>query len=355
MTNLDDKKLIEKLDKSNMLKLLEEFPGQCEQAKSIGVSASIPESYKAKYSNIVFLGLGGSAIGADLIKDYLAADIKVPIYVNRTYTVPAFVGKDTLVFASSYSGNTEETLSGYAEVKKRGAKVIAVTSGGKLKELAEKNNDSVISIPSGYPPRCALGFSFIPPLVTLGKLGLINGREKDIDKAIALLKELKEKSLGDSVDESKNIAKKIAKAIFGKFPVVYASNRLGVVVTRWKGQIAENAKQLSSGHVYPEMNHNEIVGWVHPRSILTQSVAIQIRDDGDHKRVIRRMDICEEILKKEKFETLIVRSQGEDFLSKIMSLIYTGDFVSFYLTLLNGIDPTPVDRITYLKKELGKV
>jgi glucose/mannose-6-phosphate isomerase len=299
--------------------------------------------------------MGGSAIGADLIKDYLRDEIKVTIYVNRDYTIPDFVGRDSLVFACSYSGNTEETLSAYSRAKKNGAKVIAVTSGGKLEKLARKNRDLVVSIPQGYPPRCALGYSFIPPLLLLGKLRLIKNKESDIDEMIALVEKIRKTSVGADIPDNKNLAKRIAKKVFSRFPVVYASDRLGVVVTRWKGQFAENAKSLSSGHMYSEMNHNEIVGWHNPKDLLRRFLIIQLRDGKDHPRIIKRMDITKKILKKQGFEVMEIESRGGGLLSRMLSLMYIGDFVSFYLAVLNHVDPTPVKRITYLKKELAKV
>lgn len=355
MINLDDEKVLEKVDRENMLKLLLDFPAQCREAQTLGPSLSIPERYSRSYSSIVFLGLGGSAIGADIIKDYLLDRCRLPVYVNRDYEIPAFVGTDTLIFACSYSGNTEETLNAYGKAREKDAPTVVITSGGKLKELAEKNKDILISIPAGLPPRCALGYSFIPSLISLSKLHIISGAGSQIDEACGLLSEMGISSLWPGAGSDKNIAKKIAKKIFSRFPVIYASSRLAAVVTRWKGQLAENSKTLSSGHVYPEMNHNEIVGWDYPKEVLKKFTIIQLRDGNDHARVKRRMDITSEILKKEGFDIIDIESRGKGFLSRMLSLVYTGDFVSYYLAVLNGVDPTPVDRVTYLKKKLAKV
>lgn len=352
--NLDDLKEISKIDKGNMLELLISFPKQCENALFIGEHSRPAPSYKRNYPHIVFIGLGGSAIGADIVKGYLIEEIGVPIFVNRNYTVPAFVNKDSLIFAISYSGNTEETLRAYGEAKKRSANIIAVTSGGKLKELALKNNDMLILIPKGYPPRCALGYSFIPVLALLSKLGLIKNKKDKLKKTVRFLDSLQKEALSPAAKGSSNIAKLVAKKIYKRFPVIYASARMEPIVTRWRGQFAENSKTLSSGHLFPEMNHNEIVGWVNPTASLKGFTAVMLKDKDDFPRNKKRMDITASILRKAGFNVLEIESLGKSFLERMLSLVYIGDFASFYLAILNKVDPTPVDRIMYLKKQLAK-
>lgn len=351
--DLNNIKHIAMLDKENMLDLLVSFPKQCEDALFIAEHTKMKKAYKIGYSNIVFTGLGGSAIGADIIRNYVSGEAKVPIFVNRDYTLPAFVSRDSLVFAVSYSGNTEETLAAYSAAKKKAAKVVVITSGGKLKERALKNGDLLITIPKGYPPRCALGYSFIPAAVALYKLGLIKKKKDEINASLKLLSHLQKNKLAPHVNE-KNIAKETAKKIYKRFPVIYASNVLDSVATRWRGQFAENSKMLASSHVFPEMNHNEIVGWTHPRFLLLEFTAVILKDKGDHPRIKKRMAITKAILKKEKFNILEIESSGRTLLERMLSLIYIGDFASFYLSILNRTDPTPVKRIMYLKGQLGK-
>ena len=250
---------IEKLDKANMLDLLISFPVQIKDALSIARKVSISKFYKRHYENLVFTGLGGSAIGADVIKGYVLDQIDIPIVVNRTYTLPKFAGKTSLLFCISYSGNTEETLAAYKEGKRRKISTIVITSGGKLKNLALKNKDLVITIPAGYPPRCALGYSFVPALVTLGKLGLIKRNEKEIEKVSKFLSSLERNKLNPKISGKKNISKEIAKKINKRFPIFYADSKLESLATRWRGQVSENSKTLASTHLFPEMNHNEIV------------------------------------------------------------------------------------------------
>jgi len=352
---LDDSKKIKDLDRSNMISLLLGFNEQCRLAKDIGINFNLKGISSEGIRNIVFTGLGGSAIGADLIRSYTADEIKVPVIVNRNYTLPNFIDRNTLLFASSYSGDTEETLSAYEKAKEKKAKIIAISSNGTLERLTEKDGVPFIKIPKGFPPRCALGYSFIPPLFVLCKLGFIGNKEKEIDEMVDVLSRFK-KELGPENPIDANIAKRTAVALHRKYPIIYgADDYINVAITRLRGELAENSKHLASSHVFPEMNHNEIVGWDFPAELIGEFVVIFLRDSGEHKRVSRRIDITKDILSKKGIKVVEIFSKGEGLLSRIISLIYIGDMVSFYLAILNGVDPTPVDRVTYLKKELAKV
>ncbi|MBI4972664.1 MAG: bifunctional phosphoglucose/phosphomannose isomerase [Candidatus Omnitrophica bacterium] len=345
---------IKKIDKSNMLSLLMDFPQQCRYAVQIAEKAEI-SCEKKDFAKIVFAGLGGSAIGADLVRSYLYFESKLPIAVIREYDLPGYVDRATLVFISSYSGNTEETLSAYKFAKEKAATIIAISSGGTLKEYAQNDNITFIEIPKGLPPRSALGYLSITPLIVLSRLGLIKDVRPEINQTIEVLEDLKNKSLNAHIAQKDNIAKYLASKIWNKFTVFYsASVHFDVVATRFRGQLAENSKALASSHVFPEMNHNEIVGWQNPKKLFKHFVVLMLRDKGMHPRVIKRMDTTREILKEEGVNVLEIYARGENLLSRIFSLIYIGDFVSFYLAILYGIDPTPVERVTYLKNELAK-
>ncbi len=351
---MNDFKKIKELDKSNMLALLLGLDGQCREAKDIGAGFDAAEISGDGVRNIVFTGLGGSAIGADMIRSYTAGEIKIPIIVNRNYTLPNFVDKNTLLFVSSYSGNTEETLSAYEEGKKKKARIVAISSDGTLEKMTKEDGVPFIKIPAGIPPRCALGYAFIPLLLILCKLRFIKDKQKHIDEAADVLGNLKSELAPENPADS-NLAKRIALTLQRRYPIIYGANeRVDVVTTRWRGQLAENSKQLSSHHVFPEMNHNEIVGWDFPAELMDKFVVIFLRDKEDHKRVARRMDITKDILSKKGIKIIEVSSKGKGLLSRMMSLIYIGDMASFYLAILNSVDPTPVDRVTYLKKELAK-
>jgi glucose/mannose-6-phosphate isomerase len=345
---------LKKFDKSNMLGLLLDFPEQCRAAQQVAKGARILFE-RRDFKRIVFSGLGGSAIGADLVRSYLYFESKVPIQVLREYELPAYVDSSTLVFVTSYSGNTEETLSAYIEAKNKGATLVVISSGGRLKEYAQRDNITFIEIPKGLPPRCALGYLSIIPLCLLAKLGLIKDVQQSINQMISVLEGLKEKSINPRVTQRGNIAKTVAAKLFNKFAIIYsASVHFDVCATRLRGQLNENSKALASSHVFPEMNHNEIVGWQNPKRLFKDLVILMLRDKSMHPRVAKRMEITKDILKKEGIEIIEVWSQGADLLSRIFSLIYIGDFISYYLAILYRIDPTPVERVTYLKDQLAK-
>ena len=355
MDQLDNFKKIEKYDESSMLELIESFPEQCQDAQRLGDEFELPQRFKSSYKNIVCAGLGGSAIGSDLVRSYIADEALIPVFVNRNYTLPNFVSRDTLVIASSYSGNTEEILSAYSDARSRGSQISVITSGGKLEKIANQDDVPCLVVPASFPPRCALGYSFFPLLLILSKIGIVKDQEAFIDDAIHNLRKLKDSRIGYKVPERDNLAKRIAGEIFGKLPVIYAGHdHIDAVVTRWRGQLAENSKTLSSGHLFPEMNHNEIVGWENPKRTLKECVAIILRDSADHPRVSRRMEITGRTLKDSRVKVLEVSSVGKELLARMLSLVYIGDFVSFYLAILNGIDPTPVEKITAIKRELAK-
>ncbi|MFA4981001.1 MAG: bifunctional phosphoglucose/phosphomannose isomerase [Candidatus Omnitrophota bacterium] len=352
--NLDDPKNITRYDRAGMLETIELLPQQCLVASSIGSKIDLPRRFKSGYKNIVCAGMGGSAIGADIARSYLFDKARAPLFVNRNYTVPGFVGRGSLIIASSYSGNTEETISSYKDAKAKKADIIVITSGGKLKKMAEADGFPAVIIPGGLPPRCAIGYSFFPLLILLSKIGFAGSQEKDISETIKVLSRLKER-LGHAVPESVNPAKKIAGKLYLKYPVIYAGQEhIDCAATRWRGELAENSKTVSSVHTFPEMCHNEIVGWANPERILKSFAVILLRDKGDSPRIGLRMDIVKRMLKTEGIEATEVHSSGDGLLARIFSLIYMGDFASFYLAIMNRTDPTPVDRITYLKKELSK-
>ena len=355
MNVLDSFTKIERFDKSNMLGLIESFPDQCQDAKCIGYDFELPEGFRTSYRNIVCSGLGGSAIGADLVRSYIAGDAKIPVFVNRNYNLPNFVDENTLVIVSSYSGNTEETLSAYRDARSRGSEIVVITSDGKLDKNAKEDGVPRINIPAGFPPRAALGYSFFPLLILFSKLGIIKDQAALIDDAIHNLRKLKNGRIGYKVKHQDNLAKKIANELFGKFIVIYGGqDHTDSVVTRWRGQLAENSKTLASSHIFPEMNHNEIVGWENPKKIIKNFAVVILRDAADHPRTSKRMDVTRHILKKDKIQVIEVLSAGKELLTRMFSLIYIGDFVSFYLAILNSRDPSPVERINYLKKEMGK-
>ncbi len=352
--HLEDLSYFQRLDTHGMLELLCEFPIQCEYAWAMG--ESFPLIRASAFDHIVFLGMGGSAIGGDLARSLFEEEIPLPIFVNRAYHLPRFVGPRSLVFAVSYSGNTEETLSGYEAARRRRARIIVVASGGKLIARAKKDGIPHLLLPSGLPPRTAVGYLFFIPYCIIRRLLGLGLKKNDFKEMLKTLNRLRTRAIGPEVPVSKNLSKKIALRLHGNLPAVYGSvQRIDAAVIRWRTQIAENAKHLCWTHFYPELNHNEIVGWREPKGLLRNLVIVLLRDAGDHPRIKRRMEITRGLIRREAgVETIEVESSGKSLLSRLFSLIYVGDFVSYYLAMLNRVDPTPVDRIERLKKQLAR-
>jgi len=271
--------------------------------------------------NVLLCGMGGSAIAGKIIKDYLEEELKIPFLVNSGYKLPAFVDNSTLVFIVSYSGNTEEILACYEEAKNRNAKIITITSGGKLK------NENSIIVPEGFMPRNSFPYLFFPILNVLINNNLVSEKNEDIEEVKGIL-----------LDFDKEKAKLLAEKINGKFPVIYSSSKFSSLVYRWQTQLNENSKILAHCHVFPELNHNEI-------EARHQSTIILLRTEKDIEK--KQMDAAQELLKAEE-----VYLQGTSFLANIFYGIYLGDHVSEYLAEFNNINSKVTERIDYIKKKL---
>jgi len=334
-----------------MYQMLIDFAGQCQHAWSMGRVYRFPKQLR-RVHNIVFAGMGGSAISGMILKVYLQDKIDIPIQVVQNYRLPSFVDANTLLFAVSYSGNTEELLSMYKEAKKRDVKIVAITSGGKLKASVQNNKGSIVPIPKGLPPRMALGYMLISALTVLEKINLIDTQKNYLLESIRNLKHLAECF---SIENKKdNLALKIAKDLYRRIPVIYGSFDITAAVAyRWRTQLAENSKILSFNHLFPELDHNEIVGWQEQKTLYKNFVIIVLKDKDDYYRNKVRMEITSFLLKNYPHKIIEVQSEGKSSLSRIFSLISLGDFISFYLAILNGVDPTPVERINVLKKKLA--
>ena len=304
--------------------------------------------------------MGGSAIGGDLLRATFEPWLTCPVTVVRDYHLPAYVGPDTLVIAASNSGNTEETLSAYAHRRgAHGAPILAVTTGGKLDELAESDGVPLIKLPAtGMQPRAAVGYAFVPLVVAAVRLGLLpDSVMRDIDEGAGVLLTVRN-ALGPDVPPASNPAKQLANAWVGKLPFIYGSQaERGVVAYRWKTQINENAKALALANVFPELNHNETVGWsgTHGQAGVEKHLSVVIlRDRTEPAHIVRRVELTKELLADRHVHIDESWSTGSSALARTMSLVYTGDFASCYLALAYGEDPTPVKAIDWLKQQLSK-
>ncbi len=356
MQNPTDLNRVEEIlakDPGKMLEALWSLPEQCEEALATGRKVGIPGDY-AGVSNLVITGLGGSAIGGDFLRLFAGDKLEVPVIVNRDYTLPKFIDRKTLVFTVSYSGNTEETLSAYRQAREKGARIVALASSGKLRAMAEEDGVPLIVVPAGISPRAATGYLLMPTLAVLETLGLVGDLTGETSELITTLRTLRE-HFKPGLPVEQNQAKQIARRLWGKIPVIWAAGgNTEVVATRWKGQINENGKAPAYWNVFPELNHNEVVGFEEPAELLKQLEIIILRDRHDHPRVQQRMEITKTIIKDAVSGITEIWSCGEGRLSRLFSLTYLGDHVSVYLAVLYGIDPTPVKKIDYLKKKLAE-
>jgi glucose/mannose-6-phosphate isomerase len=352
MTILDQADRWKSIDGRSMYSLIESFPEQVLAASQNGRGMAFPDARNSRA--IIISGLGGSAIGGDLARAVAAPHLTVPLQVNRDYDLPRYVNASSLVIACSYSGNTEETLSSYRQARQAGAAIVCITSGGQLASWGKADGYPVLQLTGGLPPRAALGYSLMAILTALQGLKLIPDMEEPIAEAVEILDRLKQ-LYGTANPASGNRAKEIADSLSGKIAAIYgASGLMDAVAFRWRSQIEENAKNLALHHALPEMNHNELVGWVYPEEALRRVGVVMLRDKGDHPQVQRRFDLTGEVIAKHAGAFHEVWSEGESLLARILSVIYLGDFVSLYMAYLNHTDPTPVEVIDYLKKELSE-
>ncbi len=351
MSILEKPELWASIDASSMYSLIEGFPDQLQAARQVELDFSIKRTEDIRA--LIVTGLGGSAIGGDLVRSVAAPQLRLPLLVNRDYSLPAFAGPHTLVFACSYSGNTEETLSAYRQARQARCPIVCVTSGGQLGALAKSDGFPVLLLPSGLPPRAALGYSLLSVLMAMQAMELVTEIESSVDEAIELLKRLR-LIYGSANLGSSNPAMALACSLHGKIAAIYASSAIMEgAAFRWRSQIAENSKNLAFHHVLPEMNHNELVGWMFPAEVLKQVCVVLIRDQGDHPQVQRRFDLTRELIAGKAGSLHEVWSQGDSLLARVLSITYLGDFVSLYLAYLNKVDPTPVQVIDYLKRKLS--
>jgi len=347
-TILDDLTQIRKIDKSDMLSIcLDEY-------KHYERAAKLAETFSLNCNQpqtIIVAGMGGSAIGGDLLKDWLKPRIAIPIEVCREYSLPKYANRKTLVLIISYSGETEESLSIFLEAIRRRCTVACISAGGILSEFAEKLDIPLLHIPFGMPPRAALPYLFVPQIVLMENLGLTTSVNSEISEAVKILNQISEENSPDKPLKY-NLSKSLAASINGTIPFVYGIGAFQAVAHRFKTQLNENSKVPAKWEAFPELDHNEIVGWEGAQKVAKCCSVILLRDKDEAKGIKERIEATEELLKKSSLKTFDVWSRGEGSLAKMSSLICFGDFVSIYLALIRKIDPTPVKTIGLLKDKI---
>ena len=341
---------LKKVDSQNMFQAIINFPKNIEEALKIANKFIFNNKYN-KIENIVIAGMGGSAIGGDIVSALGRKNIDIPLTISRDYVLPNWVGKNSLVICSSYSGNTEETLSCFEDALIKNAQICGITTGGILKSKLNDLNKDVLIIPSGLQPRAALAYSLIPILKILEKLDVLKiSFDNWLDE---FLKNIKNYQTIYCLESQKNPTFVLAKNIYNKIPIIYADNStLSVVGTRMKGQISENSKMLVYQSDLPELNHNEIVGWENNLDMIDNFVIIWLKDKSDHERNKYRQNITESILNEIKIKQFSVEVKGNSFQERFLHMLHFGDWLSYWCALLHKTDPTPVLKIDRLKNSL---
>jgi glucose/mannose-6-phosphate isomerase len=333
---------------SSTKKYIEGFTRQLADALRVGQSVDLVRP-GSDIRNIVIAGMGSSGIGANLIDSLTFGRIPIPITVIKGYNIPQFVSPHTLFVASSYSGNSEETVAALHKALLKRAQCICIASGGKILDIAREYNLFYIQLPAGAEsPRATLGYNMVAMMSLLYHTNLIGAAFiKETENAIEYL------DRGEKGIQSE--AELIAKKLKGKMPVIYCDSRLYAMALRFQQQLNKNAKQLAHINTFPEMNHNEIVGWKYPEALMPMLQVVYLYSDHDHERVEKRMELCREIFEKKSNPIIDVIGEGASLLEQYYYLIHLTDWISYFLAKENGIDPDPIDSVQYLKTELDNL
>ena len=341
---------IREVDREGMWELLKQFPQHWVEgmAKSRDVELTIDP---LKISNICMCGMGSSAISADLLKAYVSDTLEIPMQLIHGYDIPAWVDDDTLFIACSFSGNTEEILMALEQARKRGAQIVAVTSGGQLLLKAADEGFDYYRIPGGMPARAALAYAFVPLYRLFQFLGFIDDSDASLEETAEYLAE----KVDLYADPEDNEALALADEIRHSLPIIYSNGGLLEPVNhRWREQFEENAKTLAYGNFLPEMNHNEIIGWEQIAHLTGRLSVIILQDREDSERMRARMAITKELVKDQVVSINTLETEGNSRLTRMFSLVQLADWTSLYLALLIHTDPTPVTRIDLLKRRLAE-
>lgn len=354
---LDDREAMGALDAGGMLRILWTYPEQFEEGRRLAADFEPQLDLRTllrDLDEVLLLGTGGgSAAAGNLIAAFLFNELRLPFLVHQGYNVPRFVDERTLVFVVTHSGNTEETLSAYQQAVDRRARVIAITSGGKLQEWCRREGTPMLEVPGGLMPRVALGYLMVPILSLLDRLGLVAPKGRQVQEAVEVMAAMRS-TIGSDAQTVANEAKQIAAKLVGKIPVVYGRSEFSeAVATRAKRQFAENAKLLGLANAVPALHHDEIVGWDAPPEVTRSLGLILLRDPDEAEKVRRRLEVTRSVLEPRAGFCTEVWARGEGRLARLMSLVYQLDYVTVYLALALGRDPTPVQIIDLLKREMS--
>ena len=347
---LDDPATLRKIDPEDMLGKVAAMPGQLAQARRIGAAVQLPDAFR-DVDAVIVLAMGGSAIGAELVAA-AGERLRVPLIVHRDYGLPAGAGPRTLIVASSHSGETAETLSGFTAARAAGLPLAVITTGGRLAAQAREARLPLLEYRLGGQPRAAIGFGVGLVHELLSSAGLIEDPDP-IGPVVQALEEMLER-FAPSVDTDANPAKQLAWSVFGRIPVIYGHGPMAAVAHRWKTQLNENAKAWSAWEPMPEANHNAIEGSLNPRELSDALYVIQLRDPDEPEELAARYRVVEELLGERATNRSEVWAEGTSRLARVLTTVAYGDLVSVYLAILYQTDPTPVTLLAMLKERLAR-
>ncbi len=346
---LDDQGRMRELDGDGMLEDLRRFPENCSLALELAEEAPLDDIATRSYTAVVFVGMGGSAIGGAFIRDWLNEESRIPIEVSRGRRLPRFVDRETLVFAVSYSGNTVETRAACVEALDRRATVVVLTSGGDLGRLALERGLVSLRMPEGMKPRAAIPFQFFMLAVTMNRLGLIPDSWGEVDEAVRVLESLRDEMVPEVASDS-NPAKRLATKLLHRIPFIYGPKLLESVSYRFSTQLMENAKTPAASWAFPEAFHNAVMASEAPQEVLDRLAILIIRDPKGTEETNRKARRFQELFEPKVGILCEVEARGRGKLARILSVLYMGDFVSTYLALLYGRDPGSTDAIDEMKR-----
>jgi glucose/mannose-6-phosphate isomerase len=347
---LDNLEHFATLDAMGMLREIDQLPDQLQKAWDLGLQQTLADISGVKH--VLVAGMGGSAIGGDLLAAYAAPLASVPIMLWRDYDLPGYVvGPDTLVIVSSHSGNTEEALSSFARGIEVNAQMLVVTTGGELARQAEKHGVPLWRFEHGGQPRAAVGYSFGLLLAAATRLGLLPDQEDALVDAVEAMRDQQE-ALQADVPVVQNSAKRMAGQLVGRMPTIVGSGMLAPVARRWRTQIAELSKALAQFEYIPEADHNMVAGVLNPDELFPATMVVFLRAASQHPRNLLRIDTTKMILMVEGFNTDLVEARGEERLAQQWTSLHFGDYTAYYLAMVYGVDPTPVAAIEDLKRQI---
>ena len=333
------------IDKSDMLTVLKGLPEQITESYKLENSIKL----KGMPDNIIFCGMGGSSIAERVFADYLKSlAVKIPTFIVEGYDLPQCLTKNSLVLIVTYSGNTEESISCFRQALRNGHNIIIITSGGKLLEYANNSRIPIIIIPKGLQPRNAIAYMFFPMVRIFENSGIISNQSAKIDDLIT--------TISKNMSAFESNAQQIAEKCVGRMPIIYSSDIFYNIAYRWKCEFNENSKILAFCNKFPELDHNELIGYANYQKLSLPLHIIMLHDESDHRRIQKRMNITKKLIREMSQDKIVftdIAIRGDSMMTRMFTTILLGDLTSYYLALQYQTDPTPVDIIEKLIKEIG--